>query len=193
LLSLQVVVMLLVSSVDDVTTSETFVSGTVSGSYADTQSSDGAYESIHEIDSHEGRRRSYSFLEHKWTIDVTGGDTVTFYVEAHHTANTEGDDFSFAYSTNNSVYTDMLTVTKTIDDHTYKRYQLPDATSGTVYIRVVDTDRTEYNNTLDTIYIDHMFIRSKGVVAGILTVTSSSGGSVTVPVREISSMILVRL
>jgi hypothetical protein len=149
---------ILPAGVDNFADSETS-SGTVSGSYTHTHSSDDTYESIKEAIRGDQNR---SGLVHKWTIDVTGGDTVTFHVQAHHTTNTEGDDFTFAYSTNETgPYTDMLTVAKTVDDNTYQSYQLPSNISGTVYIRVLDTDRVIGNTVLDTIYIDHMYIRSE--------------------------------
>ena len=34
-------------------------------------------------------------------------------------------------------------------------------TSGTLYIRVLDTNRDNTAKDLDTIYVDHMFIRSQ--------------------------------
>ncbi|TLM98310.1 hypothetical protein FDZ71_17285, partial [bacterium] len=149
--------------IDDVADSDIAVSGTVSGSYINTRTSNDVYEAITEIESGGNPASRYSYLEHKWTIGVTGHDTVTFYVQAHHTANTEGDDFVFAYSTDNSSYTDMVTVTKTSDDDTYQSYAMPSDTNGTVYIRVKDTDRTAGRRTLDTIYVDHMYIRSEAV------------------------------
>ena len=149
------------ASVDDVADGETTASGTVSGSYTDTNSSNDTYESITERESGGKPSNRYSYLEHRWTIDVTGGDTVTFYVEAYHTSNNEGDNFIFAYSTDGSSYTDMLTVSKTSDNDTPQSYVLPTSTSGTVYIRVMDADQTSGNRTLDTIYIDDMYIRSE--------------------------------
>jgi hypothetical protein len=146
-------------SFDAVANGEIAYSGTVTGDYTDTHISDGIYESIQEDLRGIGRRRR-SFLYHKWTIDVTGSGTVTFYVEAHHTANSENDNFIFSYSTDDSTYTDMLTVTKTSDDDTYQSYELPSDISGTVYIRVMDNDQTAGNSGLDTIYVDHMYIRS---------------------------------
>lgn len=104
--------------------------------------------------------KGFSSLEHKWTINVTGGTTVMFYVEAYRTASPDGDDFVFAYSTDDVSYTDMLTVTKTSDDDTYQSYALPATTSGTVYIRVVDTDSTQGSQNMDTVYVDDMYIRS---------------------------------
>jgi len=148
---------------DNVADSDIAVSGTVSGSYIDTRTSNNVYEAITEIKSGGNPANQYSYLEHKWTINVIGNEIITFYVEAYHTANTEGDDFIFAYSTDNSNYTDMVTVTKTSDDNTYQSYVLPSNTSGTVYIRVKDTNRTAGRKVLDTIYVDHIYIRSEAV------------------------------
>ena len=145
---------------DDVANADIEVKGTKTGSYEDTHASDGVYEAITEIESKGKPDNRYSYLEHKWTIDVTGGSSVTFYVEAYRTDSGEGDNFNFSYSTDDSIYTDMVTVTKTTDDGTCQTYELPSNLSGTVYIRVKDTDQTAGNKTLDTIYIDHIFIRS---------------------------------
>ncbi|MBS3817115.1 MAG: S8 family serine peptidase, partial [Candidatus Thermoplasmatota archaeon] len=103
-----------------------------------------------------------SKLEHEWTFDIPSypGESVDFYAEAHHTSNTENDDFNFSYSTDGSTFNHMFTVTKTSDDDSYQTYSLPDSTSGTVYVKATDTDHTGGNTNLDTIYIDHMFIRS---------------------------------
>ena len=113
-----------------------------------------------------------SELEHEWTFDVTGAELVTFYVEAHHTANSEGDDFLFAYSTDGTNYTDMVTVTKTADDDTAQFYTLPGTLNGTVYVLVLDTDRSDGNKVLDRLYVDFLSIVSDGATtttAGIGT------------------------
>ncbi len=147
---------------DETASSDIPVSGTVSGSYTNTQASNNSYESITEVASGGKPTNRYSYLEHKWPISVTGGNPVTFYVEAYKTSNSEGDDFVFAYSTTgvDGSYTNMVTVTKTSDNDTAQSYVLPGGTSGTVHIRVLDTDQTGGNTTLDTIYIDHMHIYS---------------------------------
>jgi len=147
--------------IDDVATGETAVKGTVSGDYTDTQSSNDTYESITEVESKGNPASRYSYLEHKWTFNVTGGSTVTFYIEAYKTDNSENDDFVFAYSTNGEDWTNMVTVTKTSDDDSTQSYELPSSLSGTTYVRVKDTDQTAGNKSLDTIYVDHMFIRSE--------------------------------
>jgi len=150
------------AAIDDTANSDIVVSGTItSGSYVSTANSDNVYEAIREIrqgTTSTGR----SVLEHKWTINVTGGSNVSFHVEAYRAANSEGDNFVFAYSTDNLTYTNLLTVTKTADNNTLQSAALPSNLSGTVYIRVQDTDRTKGRTSLDTIYIDQMFIRSQG-------------------------------
>jgi uncharacterized repeat protein (TIGR02543 family) len=145
--------------IKDFTNQDIPVSGTVvSGSHNDTHSNDNISEWIEEAQSPGNSNKSY--LEHKWTIDVTGGVAVTFYVEAYHSLNSEGDDFEFSYSTDDQSYTYMLTVNKTAETSGYQTFSLPSSLSGTVYIRVTDTDQTRGNTILDTIYIDHMYIES---------------------------------
>ncbi|UCF44290.1 MAG: metallophosphoesterase [Planctomycetota bacterium] len=150
--------------VDDVAIDETAASGTFTGRYPDTHTSDNDYESIEEILSGGGPATKYSYLENKWVIDVIGGgETVLFKVEAYQSASADNDNFVFAYSTDDVSYTDMLTVTKTSDDDTYQYYEMPNDVNGPVYIQVTDTDQTAGNQGLDTVYVDHMYIRSIGV------------------------------
>ena len=148
------------SFVDDQANGELAVSGKATGGYVNTQVNDSSYESIQESESGGKPANRHSFLEHKWTIDVTGGNAATFYVDAHHTVSTDQDDFVFAYSTDDLNYMDMLTVTKTSDDDTYQTFNLPGTLIGTVYIRVKDTDQTSGQRSLDIVFVDHMFIRS---------------------------------
>jgi hypothetical protein len=171
--------------VDYTANGEIAVSGTVTNDYTYTWESENDYEAIEEAISGGGQPKNLrSSLEHKWIIDVIGGDTVTFYVEAYHTVNSEGDDFVFAYSTDDVTYTDMLTVTKIADDDTYQTYSLPSSISGTVYIRVQDTDDSRGNGLPDMIYVDHMFIRRSIIVAppGQVSNPSPSDGAQDVAV-----------
>jgi hypothetical protein len=147
---------------DDFANADIIGNGTVSGSYLATQVSDNSYQAITEIESGGKPSNRHSLLDHRWTINVTGGNSVIFHVEAHHSANSEGDDFVFAYSTDNVSFTDMVTVIKTADDDTTQSYAMPASLSGTVYIRVVDTDQSQGNKGLDTVYVDEMYIRSDG-------------------------------
>ena len=140
--------------------SEVTTSGSVtSGSIADTVSNDDIYEVLTEEESNGKPSSRTSLLEHEWSFSLAGGGTsVVFYVEAHHSANNEGDDFVFAYSTDGVNYTNMVTVTKTADNNTAQWYALPANTSGTVYVNVQDTDRSQGNRQLDSLYVDALFI-----------------------------------
>jgi serine protease AprX len=141
--------------------SETTIAGTRGGSLADTVGSDNAYESLIEVLSSGGASRRYSYLEHRWTVNIASGTNPVFFVEAHHTANSEGDDFVFAYSTNGTSFTTMLSVTKTADNGTAQSFTLPAGLSGTVTIRVLDADRTRRRTALDTLYVDDLYIRTQ--------------------------------
>ena len=139
---------------DDYASAESTDRGTVDGNYTDTYSSDDSYEALTEV-----VQANRSKLEHEWTFSVTGGTSVQFSVEAYK-AGTE-DDFKFEYSPNGSDWTYMLTVSKTSDDNTPQTFDLPGGTSGTFYIHVLDTNRDNKAKDLDTVYVDHMFIRSE--------------------------------
>lgn len=112
---------------------------------------------------------SNSALEHIWTVPITGGTDVEVGVEAYHTANAESDDFAFYYSTTgagtvgDAGWTQIFTVIKTSDDNVPQTYS--DATldgfSGTLYIGAIDTDRTMGNTATDTLYVDHLYVRSE--------------------------------
>ena len=142
---------------DNVTTADIPVSGTASGDHTYThEPDDNKYESITEVAS-----KGTSILEHRWTIDVISGTktNVTFHIEANRTDNDESDDFKFEYWDKSlGEYVTMVTV-NTNEDKKYS-CKLPNETSGNVTIRVMDTDRGKRHKDLDTISIDHMFIRS---------------------------------
>jgi fibronectin type 3 domain-containing protein len=142
--------------VTDTPMSGLVVDGTASGSIADVATSDNNYLTLTEINN-----GTTSILEHVWVFNVTGAELATFYVEAHHSANSEGDDFVFAYSLDDVEYFDMLTVTKTEDDDAAQYFTLPSGTTGTVYVLAYDTDATPGNTQLDSLYIDELVIESE--------------------------------
>jgi hypothetical protein len=145
------------ATVDQYPISETAVYGTlVSGSYTSATASDNVYETLREVMN----GTSYSWMEWKWTFNIRAGTAQQFRVEAYRPSNSDSDNFQFAYSTNGSSYTNMVSITKTSDNNTDQTYSLPAGTTGTVYVRVRDTNRTSGRNSLDTLYIDRMCIRT---------------------------------
>ncbi len=140
-------------------TSETTTRGTATGGIAATTGSDDNYETLTERVTNGNPAKRRSQLDHEWVFNnVTSGIATTLRVEAHHTTNSEGDDFVFAYSADGNSYTNALTVTKTSDDDTEQTAALPSNLSGTIYIRVTDTDNTQGNSVADSLFVDLLAI-----------------------------------
>jgi hypothetical protein len=148
------------SFVDQTATGEIFVGGSVAGSYLDTQTNNAVAESITERTTGGKPQNRQSLLEHKWTFNVQPGVAVILYTNAWAPASSDGDTFVFSYSTDDSNYVDMFTVTSQADNG-YQTSALPVDLSGTVYVRVIDTDRSAGNRSKDVVYVDHLFIRTE--------------------------------
>ena len=133
--------------------SEVTSNGTVvSGSWADTLTADDVHEVIEE-ELYGGSKRSR--LVHEWTFsDVAGG--TSFTVKAHRSNGV--DEFLFEYSTDGLTWLPMLTVSNTDPSAAAETFNFPTAVSGTVLVRVTDTDRSRPEGTADTISIDQISI-----------------------------------
>jgi len=82
-------------------------------------------------------------------------------VEGFRSVSTDGDDFRFEYSTDGVTFTPVaLASLPSSDDDTDLVGALPADLTGTVTIRVVDTDRSAGNQTLDAVSIDELFVRA---------------------------------
>jgi len=140
------------------------------GTFWDTQTDDGVYEELIEGESGGKPSKRRSQLSHTWTIPVAPGVSHSFHVDAYHTDSGENDNFAFAYSRDGSTFAPMLVVDATVPGGPLQSYTFPENVSGTLYVQVTDTDRTQGYRALDTLYVDEMFV-----------VTSSSGGDTTPP------------
>ena len=143
---------------DSIANSDIFVKGTVSGSYIDTHALDDIMETITERVSGGKPSNRYSYLEHVWTIQVEAGATMTLFAQLLPSNSTDGDEFEFAYSTDNNNFIPMFT----ISGSNLMQYSanLPANISGTLYVRVTDTDRTPGNKALDSIAVDQLYVRT---------------------------------
>jgi hypothetical protein len=167
--------------IDQTATGEVRVAGSVAGNYVDTLVNDLIAESITENISGGAVKKSYSYLEHKWVFNVQPGVTVTLFANAWAPASSDGDAFFLSYSTDDANYSYMFAVTEVGDNDNYQTFLLPNNLSGTVFLRVKDTDHTPGNRTIDTVYVDHLFIRTEtvplappGAPTGLAAVTASS-------------------
>ncbi|MCK4500104.1 hypothetical protein KAU11_06365, partial [Candidatus Babeliales bacterium] len=135
------------------------------GTLADLNDGDNnGYYQLTETETGGAPASRYSALGWIFDVPVTGGTDVEFFVQAYHDVDADGDDFTFQYSNAAAgPWTDMVTVTATADPGTYQSYSdaTLDAFSGTLYIRVRDTDWTAGNNNhFGSIFIDDMYIIS---------------------------------
>jgi hypothetical protein len=134
--------------------------GSVVGTYVATHTQDDSYQSITEVHSGGKPSKRYDRLEHIWRFDLSGGNHV-FNVDAYYDdADADELDTGFAFYSSTSPegpWTPLLTVVKTEDNDIYQAADL-DSVSGTIYIRVIDNDRSEGNVSYDTLHVDHMYI-----------------------------------
>jgi hypothetical protein len=141
---------------------EQTVFGTSSGTLADVLASDDVLQALAEETSGGSPSTRVSRLEHRWTITVAPGNPVELHVEGFRTTSADGDDFVFEFSTDGgttwlAVALSALPMTDTDRDLVAS---LPAELQGVVVFRVRDTDRTPGNVPLDSVSIDHLFVRS---------------------------------
>jgi predicted phosphodiesterase len=134
---------------------EVSVQGIATGDYKNTYYSDNSHEVLQEVLSSNNPRNAYSILEHKWTFNLGSTSTYAeFYVEAYRSGSE--DDFVFSYSTDGITYTNMVIINSGIEQT--QVYSFPQSLSGTIYIRVMDTNRTKGKTSRDSLYVDQICI-----------------------------------
>jgi C1A family cysteine protease/fibronectin type 3 domain-containing protein len=136
--------------------------GSVAGTYVATQVQDNIYESITEQQSGGKPSLRHDRLEHIWRFDLTGGNHI-FHVDAYYQEAGDADSgFDFSWSSSpTGPWTYLITVDKTADDDGYQAAELG-SVLGTIYICVVDNDRTQGENSNDTLHVDHMYVDGGG-------------------------------
>jgi PKD repeat protein len=150
---------------DQYATAEQFGSGTVSGNYLDLQDADGSEQFMRERESGGKKNRRYSFLGHTWLFNVQSGNAVTLFLTGRQSVSSDNDQMSFSYSINGSSY-QPLSINLGTSSAAYV-VSLPDVMSGgDLRIRVNDSDQTPGNLSLDTVYVDQMYIRTENQTGG---------------------------
>jgi hypothetical protein len=139
---------------DDFAQSEATQFGVVAPgkSFVDTFADDGNVETIGE-ETYGGGQRAR--LEHEWQFDVTGGSTVTFFIDIDATTTTS--EFVFEYSTDGVNWTTMSVDFTTTG---LQSVTVNSGLSGTVFVRLRDTNRAK-GDTPDSVSIDTIFFRSE--------------------------------
>jgi hypothetical protein len=160
------------SHTDLFATGEMAIVGTVSGTVADTLVSDNSYEAITEV-----LVGGVSQLEHRWSFNVpSGASSLELHVESYYSPSS-AEMLRFDYSDNGGATWVPLASAGggsgfilSSDNNSDYPFAFP-VTSGTVLLRLIDTDRTTSSPGLDTLSIDQLFLR-------ITTAASFAAGAV---------------
>ena len=131
--------------------------GSITGSYANTASDDGSAERVSEVESGGKKSNRHSRMQHRWQFNIGPGNSVVLGANAWKSGSAE-DDFSFEYSTDGSNYSGVFIVSSA-DSANQQMAMLPGGTSGTVYVRATDTDRTKGNRNIEQLHVDHLYIQ----------------------------------
>ncbi|NNK98890.1 MAG: hypothetical protein HKO88_07570 [Xanthomonadales bacterium] len=137
---------------------ETAVAGTVSGTFTNTRNDDGSSQSITERESGGKPANRHTYLEHRWSFNISAGATVTVHANAWSGGSTDGDTFDFEYSLNNGGFQRLFNVSSGAETN-FQSAVIPGTPSGAVTIRVIDTDQGRGNREKNTVYVDHLYIQ----------------------------------
>ena len=138
---------------------ESIVAGSVSGNYTYTFNDDGSRQAITEIESGGKPSSRYTYLEHRWSFNISAGATATVYANAWSSGSSDGDNFRFEYSLNNGAsFLTLFTVSATSSGN-LQMAAIPGTPSGSIIIRVVDTDQSSGQREANTINVDQLYIQ----------------------------------
>ncbi|KAA9132739.1 M6 family metalloprotease domain-containing protein [Marinihelvus fidelis] len=144
--------------VDYTAVSQSNSEGSVSGGIGATHDDDGNAQSITEQQSGGNPRKRRSSLSHTWVFDIEAGNSTTLTANAWSGGSSDNDDFQFQWSADGSSYTNAFVVSSTNSANTQVA-ALPGGLSGSVWVRVIDTDNSQGNSAQDTVHVDQLVIR----------------------------------
>jgi hypothetical protein len=131
---------------------ETTLFGIASGGLDAAGTMDGVYEVIEE----ELFEQSQSRAEHQWRFDLSL-EAKTLVVEGFH--NSSAETFQFEYSQDGQAWTTTGISLDSQDQNHVHEFDFPAGVSGTVWVRIRDTDRTIGESTADIALIERLAIR----------------------------------
>ena len=133
--------------------------------YQATHTDNSSTQSITERQSGGKPANRYDYLQHGWTFNISSGVVVSLFANTWTNADGLEDAFIFEVSTDGTTYTEVFTVTSN-DINNVESAVLSSGTSGTVYVRVRDTNQSKGKRNLETIYIDHLYLRVENAGSG---------------------------
>jgi hypothetical protein len=177
-------------------TDETPVYGNVSGTYAATTSRLGAAQTITEVDSGGKPDKRHDRAEHRWSIPADQGNQTLTVVAMTSSGSDADTGFAVEWSDDGSTWIPFITVA---NGDSVDITQPIGAPTGTVTVRVIDTNRSRGETAHNSITVDFLQIEGDGnvveppqatmVVASLSTSLQAAGrgqqyGVVTVQVND---------
>ncbi len=164
-------------SLTSIATSDFAVSGAVQGNYTNTQTADGVTQVITESESGGKPSRRYDTFEHQWAFPATGVSQ-TLTVVARVVDGGDADNGArFEWSTDQSSWAPLGTI---LPGATVTESFAIGSPTGTVWIRVVDTNSRAGERSFDQVEID--LLRLDGEEVGDATevlVSSFTSGTIS--------------
>jgi len=143
---------------ETVASGESSRAGSVTGTFSLTQADDGAAQRIMERESGGKANKRYSYLEHRWTFSLPSSQGYVVHANAWSGGSADGDTFRFEYSTDGGRrWYSMFTVSSTSSSNE-QSFAIPGTQSGTLQVRVIDTNRVAGQLDLDSVYVDHLYL-----------------------------------
>ncbi len=160
---------------------EQAIAGSVSQTYVATTTADGQSQTITEVLSGGKPSRRHDTLDHQWTI-TSPGNVQTLSIIASVTDGGDADaGITLQWSDDGSSWVTLDTLTGSVDNS-----YLLGSPSGTIWVRVVDTDSSARQTSPDSIAVDLLKISSEeagdpttALVSAISTSTASAGRGMT--------------
>ncbi|MFM1768185.1 MAG: hypothetical protein RJA22_714 [Verrucomicrobiota bacterium] len=137
--------------------SESTVSGSItSGSLASLQAVDGNVERLTELVTSGKTTTRQSLLEHRWTFQVGSTPVTGYKLQAFRPSNSENENFQFQVSSDNGATWVNLALVNATTSTAYSGALA--SLTGTILVRVVDTDRVLGRFQQDSISIDQLVL-----------------------------------
>lgn len=141
--------------VDSVSTGDSSIAGTATGTYLDSHSADGRVQIITEQASGGRKSERYSYAEHRWLVPVPSGSSVVRVFGRQPNSN-DGDGFRLTWSvaSQSGLIGELDTADRWIESAPFVH------SAGEVVVTLTDTDRSAGALSLDSAYIDALVINT---------------------------------
>ena len=154
------------STIVEVAQAEALVVGALTGTYLQTHADDNLYEVLTEVESGGKPANRRSRAEHLWLFQLPSGNSLNFTGRAYQSPSVDGDNWRLEYSLDQQSWTTLFVVSSTQSDAPAVTVPLPASIVGPVYVRIRDTDRTQGNRELDSVFIDYLAFEVMGTGGG---------------------------